>query len=323
MKFVIGSRGSRLALWQSEYVADLLRAVHGDDLDVEVRVFSTKGDRIQDKPLPEIGGKGLFTAELEEALNAGEIQVAVHSLKDLPTELPPGLGVVAVPKRADPRDALCLRPDLRERAAEAVGGGSFDPRDNFASLPQGAVVGTSSVRRRAQLLRTRPDLQVKDIRGNVPTRLRKLDEGQFDATLLACAGLERLGLGDRIDRRLEAPWVSAPGQGAIAIEGRTDDLQVLEWVRQVEHKPTRLEVEAERTVLAALEGGCSLPLGVSARASRSILSLTALALDPDGRRALRAERDGEATSVGARRLGRIVTRDLLDRGARALLDGGA
>ncbi len=320
MSFVIGSRGSRLALWQSEYVADLLRAVH-PDIEVEVRVFSTKGDRIQDKPLPEIGGKGLFTAELEEALREGAIQVAVHSLKDLPTELPPGLGVVAVPPRADPRDALVLRPDLREQAAARMASGDFDPRDNFAFLPQGASVGTSSVRRRALLLRSRPDLEVRDIRGNVPTRLRKLDEGGYDAILLACAGLERLGLADRIDRRLEAPWIAAPAQGAIAVEGRVDDIDMLERVRQIEHRPTRVEVEAERTVLAALEGGCSLPLAVQAHAGRSVLSLAALALDPQGRRALRAERSGEATLMGARRLGRIISRDLLDRGARALLDG--
>jgi hydroxymethylbilane synthase len=317
MTFVIGSRGSRLALWQSEYVAELLRSVHGLDLEVEVRIFSTRGDQIQDKPLPEIGGKGLFTAELEEALRHGLIQAAVHSLKDLPTELPPGLGVVAVPRRADPRDALVVRADHREAAAAA----GVDPRDNFALLPPGAVVGTSSVRRRAQLLQTRPDLEIKDIRGNVPTRLRKLDEGQYDAILLACAGLDRLDLGDRIDRRLEHPWVGAPGQGAIAIEGRIDDIETLEQVRQLEHRATRIEIEAERTVLAALEGGCSLPLGVRAVADRSSLSLSALVLDPEGKRSLRALRDGEATPVGARRLGRIVARDLLDRGARELMEG--
>lgn len=321
MTFVIGSRGSRLALWQSGYVADLLRSVHGQDFEVEIQVFSTKGDRIQDRPLPEIGGKGLFTAELEEALFAGRIQVAVHSLKDLPTELPPGLGVVAVPRRADPRDALVLRPARREEAAARLARGEIDPRDNFASLPQGAVVGTSSIRRRAQLLRTRRDLRVEDIRGNVLTRLRKLDEGRYDAILVACAGLERLELGHRIDRRLGPPWVGAPGQGAIAVEGRIDNIEVLERVRPLEHRLTRIEVEAERTVLAALEGGCSLPLGVQAAADRSTLSLTAVALDLEGQRAIRAERDGEATTVGARRLGRIVTRDLLDRGARALLDG--
>ena len=317
MTLVIGSRGSRLALWQSEYVAELLRSVHGPDLQVEVRIFSTRGDEIQDKPLPEIGGKGLFTAELERALRDGEIQAAVHSLKDLPTELPPGLGVVAVPRRADPRDALVLSDDPREVAADQDG----DPRDNFASLARGAVVGTSSVRRRAQLLQTRPDLDIRDIRGNVPTRLGKLDAGQYDAVLLACAGLDRLELGHRIGKRLEPPWVSAPGQGAIAVEGRIDDIETLERLRQLEHRPTRIEIEAERTVLAALEGGCSLPLGVQAVAERSTLSLTALVLDPDGKRSLRACRDGEATPTGARRLGRIVARDLLERGARALLDG--
>ena len=321
MKLVIGSRGSKLALWQSEYVAELLRAVHGPDLDVEVRVFSTKGDRIQDRPLPEIGGKGLFTAELEQALYDGEIHAAVHSLKDLPTELSPGLGVVAVPVRADSRDALVLRADHREAMAAALAAGELDPRDNFAFVPEGAVVGTSSVRRRAQLLQTRPDLKVRDVRGNVDTRLRKLDEGRYDAILLACAGLDRLGLGERVDRRLAAPWVSAPGQGAIGVEGRTDDAEALELLRQLEHRPTRVEVEAERTVLAALEGGCSLPLGVHGVVSSSNLTLTALVLAPDGGRSLRAVRDGEATPTGARRLGRVVARDLIDRGARALLGG--
>jgi hydroxymethylbilane synthase len=322
MTFVIGSRGSELALWQSHYVADLLRAQHRD-LEVEVRIFSTKGDRVLDKPLPEVGGKGLFTAELEEALLAGEIQCAVHSLKDLPTELPDGLAVIAVPPRANPADALVLREEHRARVAEQIGSVDFDPRDNFAFLPQGAVVGTSSVRRGAQLRRTRPDVEIKDIRGNVPTRLRKVDEGQYDATLLACAGLQRLGLGERIDRELAAPWVSAPGQGAIGVEGRADDVQALELLRQIEHRPTRIEVEAERTVLAALEGGCSLPLGVSATASSSALSLIALVVQPDGSRWLRAERRGEATLQGARRLGRIVARDLIDRGARDLIEGCA
>jgi hydroxymethylbilane synthase len=316
MGLVLGSRGSELALWQCQYVARLLQSMHGPSLEIEIRVFSTKGDRVQDKPLPEIGGKGLFTEELEGALSRGDIDLAVHSLKDLPTVLPVGLGVVAVPRRADPRDAMVLRPDHCESLGEEV---RADPRLGLELLPEGAVVGTSSVRRVAQLHRMRPDVVCKDIRGNVPTRLRKMDEGQYDALILACAGLDRLGLGDRITRRLDGVWVGAPGQGAIGIEGRGTDERVLELVRPLEHRPTRIEVDAERTVLAALEGGCSMPLAAAAKVSRTTLRLEVVVLAPDGSQAVRVERRGEATLQGARRLGRIVARQLLERGAGALL----
>lgn len=315
MGLVIGTRGSALALWQSEYVAGLLRALHGRDFDVEVRVFSTRGDRIQDRPLPEVGGKGLFTAELEAALQEGEIDLAVHSLKDLPTELPDGLGVVAVPVRADARDALVLRPDHLAAAVE----GLADSRLGVELVPAGGVVGTSSVRRIAQMRRLRPDVTCKDVRGNVPTRLRKLDEGGYDALLLACAGLDRLELGRRITRRLDEAWVGAPGQGAIGIEGRAADAEVLELVRPIEHRPTRIEVEAERTVLAALEGGCSVPLAATAVASSTVLTIEALVLAPDGSDAVRVHRRGESTLQGARRLGRIVARELIEGGASELL----
>ncbi len=313
-RLVIGSRGSKLALWQSNAVADMLRTLH-PTLDVHIEIYSTKGDRVVDRPLPEVGGKGLFTAELEQALHDRTVDIAVHSLKDLPTELPEGLGVVAVPKRADPRDALVLEPELREAAVQRL------PlsRGGVDLLPEGAVVGTSSLRRSAMLHRLRPDLVTRDVRGNVPTRLRKLDEGQYDALLLACAGLDRLGLGDRIDVRLDPPWLPAPGQGAIGIEGRAGDYDVLELVRPLEHKSTRIEVEAERTVLSVLEGGCSIPLAVRAEAGNTTLSLSAMVLSPDGAQALRAERKGEATLQGARRLGRVLARDLVDRGARAVL----
>ncbi|MCP4873705.1 MAG: hydroxymethylbilane synthase [Proteobacteria bacterium] len=316
MGLVIGSRGSALALWQSEYVAGLLQALHGPDFDVEIRVFSTRGDRIQDRPLPEVGGKGLFTAELEAALLGGDVDLAVHSLKDLPTELPEGLGVVAVPLRADARDALVLRKDHAAAAGDAL----MDPALGVELIPEGGVVGTSSVRRIAQIRRLRPDLECKDVRGNVPTRLRKLDEGGYDALLLACAGLDRLDLGDRVTRRLDGAWLGAPGQGAIGIEGRAGDMDVLELVRPIEHKATRIEVEAERTVLAALEGGCSVPLAATATASPSVLAIEASVLAEDGSDAVRIERRGESTLLGARRLGRIVARELIEGGALALLD---
>lgn len=315
-RLVIGSRGSRLALWQSEAVSDMLRTLH-PQLDVHIEVFSTKGDRVTDRPLPEVGGKGLFTAELEEALHDGRVDIAVHSLKDLPTELPEGLGVVAVPKRADARDALVLRPEIREQVAERLG----LSRGGVDLLPHGAVVGTSSVRRRALMIRLRPDIELRDVRGNVPTRLRKLDEGGFDALLLACAGLDRLGLSDRVDVRLDPPWLGAPGQGAIGIEGRAEDYDVLELVRPLEDRGTRIEVEAERTVLAVLEGGCSVPLAVRGEVSPTSLRLAAAVIAPDGSAALRAERKGEPTLQGARRLGRVLARDLLDKGAAELLHG--
>ncbi len=319
--FVIGSRGSKLARWQSERVAALLQSLHGPAIDVQIRIFTTRGDVILDKPLPEIGGKGLFTAELEEALNAGEIAVAVHSLKDLPTEQPDGLALLALPQRADARDALLVRADhlaaQAERIAEHPEG--FDPRDPLSAVPEGAVVGTSSLRRQAQFLRLRPDVDVRSIRGNVDTRLRKMDEGEYDAILLACAGLDRMGLGDRIHRRLDSPWLGAAGQGCMAVQGRADDEATAMLLHPLEHRPTRLEVEAERGVLAALGGGCSLPLGVSGRVSGDRLSLDAILLSTDGTSVVSAKRVGEATRTGAARLARTLCRDLHDRGAQALL----
>jgi hydroxymethylbilane synthase len=266
----IGTRGSELARWQSDHVAGLLRALGHD---VEVQIFTTRGDVILDKPLPEIGGKGLFTAELEAALRQGVIDLAVHSLKDLPTEDAPGLAVVAIPERADPRDAL-----VGPRPGAAA---------SLAGLPRGARVGTSSLRRRAQLLEQRPDLRVLDVRGNVGTRLRKLDEGQYDALLLACAGLDRLGLGHRIDVRLGGDWLCAAGQGALGIQGRADDDAVNKALAALDHPATRTECEAERGVLAGLGGGCSLPLGVRAVAGAELLIQAALLL-PDGTDAVRA-----------------------------------
>lgn len=320
-RIVIGTRGSALALWQSEHVAELLRLAHRGAVDVEVRTFTTKGDRIQDRPLPAIGGKGLFTAELEQALHEGDIDVAVHSLKDLPTEQPAGLGVLGMPPRADARDALVVRADhvAAFLAAVAEDPEAYEPRDQLAALPEGATVGTSSLRRAAQLKALRPDLLTADIRGNVGTRLRKVEEGGYDATLLACAGLDRLGLGDRIQRRLDTPWLGAAGQGAIAVQGRAGDGDVAALLHPLEHRPTRLEVKAERGLLAALGGGCSLPLGVRGTVSGDRLILEAVLLDPEGTSELRARRVGEATLVGAERLARTLCRDLMDRGAADLL----
>ncbi len=320
MRLIIGSRGSALALWQSNHVADVLRA-SAPGLDVSIEVVSTRGDRIQDRPLPEVGGKGLFTAELESGLRSGDIDLAVHSLKDLPTEDPDGIVLGAVPRRADPRDALVIRADhlaafgerLREDPGGAVSGGQF------AALPEGAVLGTSSVRRRAQALRARPDLVLKDVRGNVDTRLRKLDEGRYDALILACAGLDRLGWSERVAARLGAPWLGAAAQGALGIQARAGDYETLVALQALEHKPTRLEVEAERAVLAALQGGCSVPLAAQATVDGARVTLTGRVLAADGSEEATSTRRGEATREGAGRLGRQVARELVDRGAARIL----
>jgi hydroxymethylbilane synthase len=245
--FRIGTRSSDLALFQARQVASLLAAI---GVESELVTYTTIGDRILDKPLNAIGEKGLFTAELEADLVAGRTDCAVHSLKDLPTADPDGLTIVALLEREDPRDAFVTRPGITARTIE--------------ELPEGAKIGTSSLRRRAQLRAMRPDLEVCELRGNVGTRLRKIDEGQVDAALLAAAGLRRLGLGDRIVSLLDAPaWLGAPGQGAIAVQGRSNDARTLAILRQLDHAETRLSVTAERALLAALEGGCQVPIGAA------------------------------------------------------------
>lgn len=243
----IGTRSSELALFQARQVAAMLAAL---GVESELVTYTTIGDRILDKPLAAIGEKGLFTAELEADLLAGRTDCAVHSLKDLPTADPEGLTIVALLEREDPRDAFVTGPHT---AATTL-----------AELPKGAKVGTSSLRRRAQLRALRPDLEVRELRGNVGTRLRKIDEGQVDAALLAAAGLRRLGLGHRIVSLLDAPeWLGAPGQGAIAVQARATDEAMLAILRQLDHAPTRLAITAERALLATLEGGCQVPIGAA------------------------------------------------------------
>ncbi|MEE2827675.1 MAG: hydroxymethylbilane synthase, partial [Myxococcota bacterium] len=312
-RLIRGTRASRLARWQTDHVADLLRQVHGPDLQVEIEVFSTRGDQIQDKPLPEIGAKGLFTAELEEALSAGRIDAAVHSLKDLPTDLPPGLEVVAIPPRADPRDGLVLRGT--EGAPDAaVAPGLLD------GLPLGGTLGTGSVRRAAQARLLRPDLQVKDLRGNVPTRIRKLEEGQYDGIILACAGLERLGLSERIARCLDLPWLPAPGQGAIAVEGSQASEETVALLAAIDDPLTRLVVTAERELLAQLEGGCSVPVGALARLDGAKLQLQAALIAPDGSRSVPGSAEGPADLGAARELGRSAAEQILRAGGRSILE---
>ena len=289
---VIASRGSQLALWQARWVAAQLSAA-GHHCRIET--FKTTGDKITDVPLAKVGTKGLFTKEIEEALLDGRADLAVHSLKDLPTELPEGLVLAAVPEREDPRDAVVGR--------------------KLAELPVGARVGTSSLRRAAQLRQLRPDLLVESVRGNLDTRLRKLDEGQYDAILLAAAGLKRLGWGDRIAEIL-APEQMCPavGQGALAIEARAD----FEKVALLDHADTHTAVVAERAVLAALGGGCQVPIGAYATVSEGRVRVLAIVAAPDGSQVIRAEAEGEAAESAG--IGARLAADLLERGAREILE---
>jgi hydroxymethylbilane synthase len=292
---VIASRGSQLALWQAHWVAARLAAL-GHACRIEI--IKTTGDRITDVPLAQVGGKGLFTKEIEEALLDGRADLAVHSLKDLPTELPAGLELAALPEREDPRDAV-------------VGKRLID-------LAPGARVGTSSLRRAAQLRRLRPDVVVESVRGNLDTRLRKLAEGQYDAILLAAAGLKRLGWEDRIAEILPAEAMcSAVGQGALAIEARPGGAG-WEACRVLDHPPTRAAVTAERGLLAALGGGCQVPIGAHATVVDERVHLIAIVASPDGAALIRGEADGDASDAEA--IGRRLGADLLARGAKEILD---
>ncbi|MBZ5618520.1 MAG: hydroxymethylbilane synthase [Acidobacteriia bacterium] len=292
---VIASRGSQLALWQARWVERQLTAT-GHQCRIEI--IKTTGDKITDVPLAKVGTKGLFTKEIEEALLDGRADLAVHSLKDLPTELPEGLVLAAVPEREDPRDAVVGK--------------------RLADLPPGAKVGTSSLRRAAQLRRLRPDLRVESVRGNLDTRLRKLDEGQYDAILLAAAGLKRLGWEERIAEVLPAEVMcSAVGQGALAIETLAGGAG-FQACAALDHAATHAAVIAERGVLGALGGGCQVPIGAHATVQDGLLRMLAIVASPDGAEVVRAEAEGpveEAESIG-RKLGA----DLLERGAREILE---
>jgi hydroxymethylbilane synthase len=291
----IGSRGSQLALWQARHIASALEKL---GVASRIEIIKTTGDHLQTASLAQAGGKGLFTKEIEEALLAGSIDLAVHSLKDLPTETPHGLTIVAIPERDDPRDAMVGR--------------------KMSELPAGARVGTSSGRRAAQLLLLRPDLQIEPIRGNVDTRLRKLREGQYDAIMLAAAGLRRLGLANEIAETFPAELICpAPGQGALAIQTRESDLAG-EVCAALNHGPTREAVICERAALAALGGGCQLPIGVFAQMMADDLAVHAIVISPDGRRHLKIRTTGPRS--GAEELGRAVAGDLLARGAGAILE---
>jgi hydroxymethylbilane synthase len=291
---VIASRGSQLALWQAHWVEGQLQALGHE---VRIEIIKTTGDKITDVPLAKVGTKGLFTKEIEEALLDGRADLAVHSLKDLPTELPEGLVLAAVPEREDPRDA--------------VAGKRLD------DLPQGARVGTSSLRRAAQLRKLRPDLVVESVRGNVDTRLRKLDEGRYDAILLAAAGLNRLGWGDRIAEILDpARMCPAVGQGALAIETRASGAG-FDAVHPLNHAATHAAVAAERGVLGALGGGCQVPIGAHALVAGDRVRVYAIVASPDGSEIVRGESEGSVAEADA--IGRALALDLLERGGRRIL----
>ena len=296
----IGTRASRLALWQAEYIAAEIEKQH-PTVRVELRKMTTKGDRILDAPLAKIGGKGLFTKELEQAMLTGEIDLAVHSLKDMPTEIPDGLVIGAVTERLDAGDAFV---SVRYRSME--------------ELPQGAKVGTSSLRRRAQLLAVRPDLKIHDLRGNVNTRLAKLDAGEFDAIVLAAAGLKRLGLGDRIRTTLPRSMIlPAVGQGALAIECRADDMRILELIDFL-RDPQMTAATAERAFLRRVEGGCQIPVGVYAEVGAgNVLHVEAMIASVDGMRVCRSRSRG--TPETAEKIGIALAEELLDVGGREIL----
>ena len=296
----IATRKSPLALWQTEHVADALRAAH-PGLVVELVPLSTRGDEVLDRSLAAIGGKGLFLKELELAMQRGEADCAVHSLKDVPMELEPGFALAAILERADPADAFVSN--------------AFADID---ALPHGARVGTSSLRRQAQLRARRPDLQLADLRGNVNTRLAKLDAGDYDAIVLACAGLQRLGLGDRIRARMAAPdWLPAPAQGAIAIECRDGDPAVHALLHVLDHAPTRTCVEAERAMNRALHGSCHVPVAAFAELHGENIALAGLVGSVRDGRLLRARHAGVAADPET--LGQRVAQVLLDQGAGALI----
>lgn len=292
---IIGTRSSKLALWQADYVMECLQKKY-PELHVEKKLMTTKGDKILDAPLAKIGGKGLFTKELEQDMLAGGIDIAVHSLKDMPTEVPDGLIITAITKRYDPGDAF-----VSNKVA------------SLAELPQGAVVGTSSLRRKAQLLHARPDLEIRDLRGNVNTRLRKLDAGEYDAAVLAVAGLRRLGFGGRITEVLPKSMIlPAVGQGALAIEAREDDAETRELVAFLNDEATVACAKAERAFLARVEGGCQVPVGVYATPEDGGLHVEAVIASLDGRRLYRDHVSGQVKD--AEPLGTRLADKLLDMG---------
>lgn len=297
---IIGTRQSLLAMWQSNYIAGCLREEY-PGCEVTLKKIVTKGDRILDVPLAKIGGKGLFTKEIEQELLDGTIDLAVHSLKDMPTVLPEGLCLTAITERANAGDAFVS-----------------NKYNSIEELPEGSVLGTSSLRRRAQLLARRPDLKIVDLRGNVDTRLKKLDEGQMDAIILAAAGLTRLGHADRIKEIIPQSYcLPAVGQGALAIECRTDNFKVRQMLDFLNDTATKQATDAERAFLGLLEGGCQVPIGVHAEVNEGRIAMEAVIASLDGSTVLRDTAEGNAANAVT--LGRALGQKMLDNGGREIL----
>jgi hydroxymethylbilane synthase len=298
-KLRIGSRGSQLALWQANHISALLRA-RGHE--VEIEIIHTTGDKITDVALAMVGTKGMFTKEIEEALADGRVDLAVHSLKDLPTELPPGFEIAAITERQDPRDAFCSRH-----------------YSSFQDLPKGARVGTSSLRRQAQLKAVRPDLDIHPLRGNVDTRLRKLEQGEYDAIILASAGLKRLGKTELIKQIIPAEIMCpAAGQGALGIEIREGDAATRRHLEFLNDPAARAATACERALLNSLGGGCQVPIGAFAEIINSSLHLESIVADPDGSKVLRDSRDGSIDD--SEKLGNDAGAALLARGGDQILE---
>ena len=297
----IATRKSPLALWQAEHVKTCLQSVH-PQLEVELITMTTQGDKILDTPLAKIGGKGLFVKELEQGMLEGRADIAAHSIKDVPVEFPQGLMLATVMERENPCDAFVSN--------------TFD---NLDELPQGAVVGTSSLRRKCQLLNKRPDLKIKDLRGNVNTRLNKLDNGEYDAIILACAGLLRLEMEQRIKQRISADWIlPAVGQGAIGLEACEDDDATLSLIATLNHADTSDCIMAERALNERLQGGCQVPIASHAQLEGDVLWLRGLVAEIDGSNIITAE--GRADRKDAESLGKQVADELLAKGAKQILE---
>ncbi len=296
----IGTRGSALALWQARWVQDRLQAAH-PGLRVELVTFKTRGDKILDVPLAKVGGKGLFVKELEEALLDGRADLAVHSMKDVPAEFPPGLGLPVILERADPRDVLL---SIHHRS--------------LADLPQGARVGSSSLRRQSQLLALRPDLDIIPLRGNVNTRIGKLEAGQFEAIVLAAAGVERVALTEHVVEYLPPEQViPANGQGAVGIEIRTDDAEIAALIAPLDDRETHLCVATERAFLLTLEGGCQIPIAGLAQLNGDQIHMKGRVASLDGREMITLERTGPVSEP--EKLGRTMAEEMLQQGAKRLL----
>lgn len=303
---ILGTRGSALALAQARQVVAQLQAAH-PDLQVEERIIRTEGDARQNASLPAIGGKGVFTLEIENALLAGEIDFAIHSLKDLPPDMPAGLCLASVPLRASAEDVLIRKSSVGEAQLQ----------DESSLLK----IGTSSLRRNAMLRSSRPHWEISEVRGNIDTRLRKLDEQDFDAIVLARAGLQRLGIEEELESRIvdvdSTLFIPAPGQGALAVQARADDERTLELLEVLEDHDSRAAIIAERAIVRILNAGCSTPLGAYATVENGVLSLRACVLSPDG--TSRVDASGKGIPERAGELGNSVAQKLLDQGAKELL----